>query len=195
MLLTALLFGFSAQAEGLNVGVGLGTNYNDPFVSQVFARWDVGYQFGILGVEGSVMYSQERVENQDWTALTTQLVDYNNISPDISRAGLGADIQAVLMTPPSTAGAANVSAGVAFGLGMVHTVDDLEALGDESARAQATEIQNHPAMVTSLISQATWSGVGLQLRVDSVAYTEIIQTDTEEKKRMNVLSLGWLFDF
>ena len=192
MLLTALLLGFSAHAEGLNVGAGFGTNYNDPFISQTFVRVDAGYQFGVVGVEASVLYSPDRGQD-DWKALTEQLVNYNRVSPDISKVGLGGDLQAVFMTPSSSAGAAKVSAGMAWGVGMVYTADDLVALGDESERAMSTAFQWHPTTVGSLISQASWSGVGLQLRVDSMSYTEVISTDIYESKRMNVLSLGLLF--
>jgi len=90
------------------------------------------------------------------------------------------------------AGSARVSTGLGVGVGLISTSDDLKALGDDSDAAKATENQDHFAWTMSLQSEATWGGIGIRLRMDRLTYTEVIGSDTEEKKSPVCISLGLL---
>ena len=180
-----------AQALEVGLSAGFGNTVNDPFVNRRFVRADVEYLLDFVGAEVSLLYSPD-LGDSDWTPLAKQLVNDYKISPDISKITSAVLVQGKVLARDGRAGSARVTTGLGVGVGLVSTSDDLVALGDNSESAMATAEQEHLAWTMSLQSEATWGGIGIRLRMDRVTYTEVIATETEEKKSPVCLSLGLL---
>jgi outer membrane beta-barrel protein len=175
---------------------------NDPFLNRYIVGTGLGYHWTeIFATELSLDFAPD-FGTGDWKPLTTQLVEENSVSPDISKLTLAGSL--TFQYSPIYGKVAVVGRNIilfdiygAFGMGMTRTKDDLEALqavGDE--RAQSTEFQTHPT---------TNFGGGLRIifgeniaaRVEgrSLVYIETVNATTLEMKNNLILqaSFSWFF--
>ena len=134
---------------------------NDPFLNRYIVGSGLAYHVTeIFAVEGSFDFSPDLGES-DWKPLTKQLVEENNVSPDISKLNYFASLS--MQYAPIYGKVAIIGKNIInfdvygnFGLGVTRTADDLEALqatGD--AKAEATQFQFQPT---------TTFGGGLRVR-------------------------------
>lgn len=175
---------------------------NDPFLNRYIAGVRFGYHLTeIFAVEGELSYSPDLGET-DWKPLTTQLVNENNVSPDISKLTLvsNATFQFSPIYGKVALGGGNIihfDIYGAFGMGITQTRDDLRALQAEGDPiAQATEVQIQPTTNFGGGVRVVFNET-LAVRVDgrSLVYIETVNSTTLEMKNNFVLSAGVGFFF
>lgn len=175
---------------------------NDPFLNRYIAGVRFGYHLTeIFALEAEVSYSPDLGET-DWKPLTTQLVNENNVSPDISKLTLvsNATFQFSPIYGKVALGGGNIihfDIYGAFGMGVTQTRDDLKALQAEGDPiAQATEIQLQPTTNFGGGVRVIFNET-LAVRVDgrSLVYIETVNSTTLEMKNNFVLSGGVGFFF
>lgn len=175
---------------------------NDPFLNRYIVGTGLGYHWTeIFATEVSLDFAPD-FGTGDWKPLTTQLVEENSVSPDISKLTLSGAL--TFQYSPIYGKVAVVGRKIvlfdiygAFGMGATRTADDLEALqavGDP--RAESTQFQLHPT---------TNFGGGLRIifgdniaaRVEgrSLVYIETVNATTLEMKNNLILqgSFSWFF--
>jgi len=174
----------------------LGFVTNDPFVN----RYLVGAEFvyhatEIFGVGLSATYSPD-FGNADYKSVTRQLIDENQVSPDISKINYFGSINTQFS--PIYGKVAVGARGIVmfdvfgvFGLGLVHTSDDLEALqGTDDPLALATANQLHPTSNFGGGIRATFGpNIAVKLEGRSMVYIETVNSTTLEMKN-NFMLLG-----
>ena len=175
---------------------------NDPFLNRYIAGVRLGYHLTeIFAIEGELSYSPDLGES-DWKPLTTQLVNENNVSPDISKLTLvsNATFQFSPIYGKVALGGGNIihfDIYGAFGMGVTQTRDDLRALQAEGDPiAQATEVQLQPTTNFGGGVRVVFNET-LAVRVDgrSLVYIETVNSTTLEMKNNFVLSAGVGFFF
>jgi outer membrane beta-barrel protein len=136
----------------------------------------------------------------DWKPLTTQLVEENHVSPDISKLNLFGS--ACFVFSPIYGKAAisgrkliNFDIYGKFGMGATRTADDLEALqsvGDP--RAEATQFQVHPTTNFGGGARIIFNE-NLAMRVEgrSMVYIETVNATTLEMKNNFILQFSASF--
>lgn len=193
--LAAVLFVAQAQAGGLGLALGLEHSIDDPFLNHRAIRAGVSYApREQLAFEGSVA-AFPNLGEADWKPLTSQLVNNNHVSPDLSPMKLRLDARVHVFAIRSSFGDWWGALDVSGGLGGVKTIDDLEALQQEGDQyAEATASQWHPSSSWGLAYQLVTefgdsSAVGARLRCDSIIYLETVSSTTLETKRIRSLAL------
>lgn len=192
MLLPLMLLASTAQAADLSVG--LLSTVNDPFLSRTGLLVSGHMPLGDRAMVGLVAdYALDRGEGQ-WTPLTTQLVNENSVSPDISKVTwqVGAVVGVEAIRTPLASGAAvlRVYGGPAF-LSSRDDLDALQAQGDP--RAESTAIQTHTGLMVGLTSDWTWSErAGVRLRLQRVTHIETVNATTLELKRDVAVGLEYV---
>ena len=203
--MTGLLVWLSlSTASATELVAGAGSVLNDPFLNQTTLLVGASHPVvGIVRLAPVFGYTPDLGEG-DWSRLTTQLVNENNISPDISKTqwfgALRMEVP-IVRTRSSHTGASGATRIVdaelrlVGGLGMVRTRDDLEALqavGDE--RATATEFQTHRSTHYGL-SQAVYlkETVGLRLDLERMNYIETVNSTVLEFKGLLQCNLQVVF--
>jgi outer membrane beta-barrel protein len=175
---------------------------NDPFLNRYIAGVRLGYHLTeIFAIEGELSYSPDLGET-DWKPLTTQLVNENNVSPDISKLTLvsNATFQFSPIYGKVALGGGNIihfDIYGAFGMGVTQTRDDLRALQAEGDPiAMATEVQLQPTTNFGGGVRVVFNET-LAVRVDgrSLVYIETVNSTTLEMKNNFVLSGGVGFFF
>ncbi len=174
---------------------------NDPFLNRYIVGAGLGYHFTeVFELELNMGFSPDLGE-ADWKPLTKQLVNENHVSPDLSPLTYFGN--ATFAFSPIYGKMAlgtriiNFDIFGAFGMGVVRTSDDLEALQQQGdPEAMATENQLHPT---------TNFGGGLRvifaesfaLRIEgrSLVYIETVSSTTLEMKNNFILQLGASFFF
>ena len=175
---------------------------NDPFLNRYIVGAGLGYHITeVFAVEGNFDFAPD-LGDGDWKPLTTQLVEENSVSPDISKLTLAGNL--TFQYSPIYGKLAVVGNNIilfdlygAFGMGLVQTSDDLEALqATDDPRAQATENQWHPT---------TNFGGGLRIifgeniaaRIEgrSLVYIETVNSTTLEMKNNLILQASAAFFF
>ncbi len=175
---------------------------NDPFLNRYIAGASFGYNITeIFEIEGMIDFSPD-LGSSDWKPLTHQLVEQNEVSPDISKMTLYGT--ASFLFSPIYGKAAIVGKNIinfdmfgAFGMGAARTADDCEALqgcGDETT--EATEFQVHPTTnfgggVRVIFNQ----NIAFRLEGRSIVYIETVQSTVLEMKQNFVLQGGMSFFF
>jgi outer membrane beta-barrel protein len=123
---------------------------NDPFLNRYIVGTGLAYHVTeVFAVEGTFDFAPDLGEG-DWKPLTTQLVNENSVSPDISKLTMFGSF--TFQYSPIYGKLAIVGRDIIFfdvygnfGMGFTRTTDDLAALQAEGEpRAQATEFQTHP---------------------------------------------------
>ena len=167
---------------------------NDPFINRYLAGIGVAYHpTEIFAVEANLGYSPNLGE-ADWKPLTTQLVEENKVSPDISKLTLFTNFG--FQFSPIYGKVAlngrrivNFDVFAAFGLGLTLTQDDLDALGDDSAEALATQNQWHPTTNIGGGVRVNFNDmIAFRLEGRSLVYIETIASKTLEMKNNFILA-------
>jgi outer membrane beta-barrel protein len=173
---------------------------NDPFLNRYIVGTGVGYNLTeIFAIEGMLDFSPD-LGTGDWKPLTTQLVEENHVSPDISKLNLFGS--ACFVFSPIYGKAAisgrkliNFDIYGKFGMGATRTADDLEALqsvGDP--RAEATQFQVHPTTNFGGGARIIFNE-NLAMRVEgrSMVYIETVNATTLEMKNNFILQFSASF--
>ncbi len=174
---------------------------NDPFINRYLVGGSLAYHATeIFAVEVNLGYSPDLGEG-DWKPLTDQLVNYNKVSPDISKLTLftSAGFQfSPIYGKVAVNGQNIVNFDIfgAFGMGTTQTHDDLTALGDDSEPAKNTEIQWHPTTNIGGGARVIFNE-NLAARVEgrSMVYIETIGSTTLEMKNNFLLLASVSFFF
>jgi len=173
---------------------------NDPFLNRYIVGSGVGYHLTeIFAIEGMFDFSPD-LGNSDWKPLTTQLVEENHVSPDISKLNLFGS--ACFVFSPIYGKAAisgrkiiNFDIYGKFGMGATQTRDDLEALQAEGdSKAIATERQTHPTTNFGGGARIIFND-NLAVRVEgrSMVYIETVNSTTLEMKNNFILQFSASF--
>lgn len=173
--------------------IGLVTN--DPFVNRYMGGASFTYHVTeIFGIEASGHFSPN-LGRSDWKPITRQIVDNNNVQPDISKIQVlgSVNFQFSPIHGKLAVGRRNIiqfDLFGAFGTGIVQTADDLEALGNDTEVATLTQAQVHPSLnygggLRVILSQ----GLALRLEGRGLSYIEVLESTTlEMKNNMTVLA-------
>jgi outer membrane beta-barrel protein len=174
---------------------------NDPFLNRYIVAGGVGYHATeIFEIEANFGFSPNLGE-ADWKPLTSQLVNNNHVSPDLSPLTVFAN--AMFLYSPIY-GKVAVGHRIipfdifgAFGMGMVLTSDDLEALqqvGDDYAEATANQM--HPTTnFGGGLRVILGESLALRLEGRSLVYIETVSSTTLEMKNNFILQGGVSFFF
>ncbi len=174
---------------------------NDPFLNRYIVGMGLGYHATeIFEIEANFGFSPNLGE-ADWKPLTSQLVNNNHVSPDLSPLTVFGN--AMFLYSPIY-GKVAVGQRIipfdifgAFGMGMVMTNDDLEALQQEGEEyAEATANQVHPTTNFGGGLRVVL-GESLALRIEgrSLVYIETVSSTTLEMKNNFILQGGVSFFF
>lgn len=173
---------------------------NDPFLNRYIVGMGVGYHLTeIFAIEGMVDFSPD-LDEGDWKPLTTQLVEENNVSPDISKLTLFGNVCFVFSPIYGKAAVMgrkiiNFDIYGKFGMGATRTADDLTALQAEGdARAVATEFQVHPTTNFGGGARVIFNqNMALRLEGTSMIYIETVNSDTLEMKNNFIIQGAFSF--
>jgi hypothetical protein len=196
-LLALLLLG-PAQAGDLGFSLGYDRTINDPFLVRRGLRAGVAFApREQLAVEATAAFYPDLGES-DWAALTSQLIDNNHVSPDLSRILGQAHLRLHIFPLRSRFGPFEGALDGWAGFGATWTEDDLEALQQEGDPwAEATASQVHPCPTWGFGYQvvadiADTGAMGLRLRWDRFRYIETVSSATLETKGNIILGLEWV---
>lgn len=175
--------------------VGLVTN--DPFVRRIIFGGGIGYHFTeVFGVELQGGFSPD-LNRGDWKPVTTQLVDENQVAPEISRM-VGHAIANLHFSPlygkVATVGntAINFDIYGMAGTGIVYTVDDLDVVqlvGEPLAEATARQI--HPAISLGAGLRIAFNRTfALRFEGRNISYVEALDGSRLELKNNLTFQLG-----
>jgi outer membrane beta-barrel protein len=163
---------------------------NDPFLNRYIVGSGINYNLTeIFAVELNLNFSPD-LGDADWKPITTQLIDENHVSPDISKLTYFGS--ATFMFSPIYGKVAVVGRKIinfdifaAFGMGMTQTSESLEALdaGLDNERAVLTQHQVHPTTNFGGGARIIF-GENLALRLDgrSMVYIETVNATQLEMK-------------
>lgn len=193
MNLAVLLF--AATGHAMEVGGGVQAVVNDPFLRQrglvVAARHHLtqSVSVGLLGT-----YYPDR-DTADWTKLTTQLVEENSVSPDLSKQGLTLALPVGIDPLYTRVGQFHIEAQLYVGPAVIRTKDDLAALqaeGDE--RAESTQFQTHLGSVFGFTSDLFWTDkTAVRFRIHRQTHIETVSGTTLEMKGNFMLGAEFVY--
>jgi outer membrane beta-barrel protein len=175
---------------------------NDPFLNRYIAGASFGYNLSeIFALEGSIDFSPDLGES-DWKPLTHQLVENNDVSPDISKITLFGSASFIFSPIYGKAAISgkdiiNFDMFGAFGMGAARTADDCEALqkcGEEAV--EATEFQVHPTTNFGGGARVIFNqNIAFRIEGRSVVYIETVESTVLEMKQNFILQGGMSFFF
>jgi len=119
----------------------------------------------------------------DWTPLMTEILEENQIAPDISRI-MSRQRAAAHWFPVNTElGELVSSVGLFVGGGLMHTRDDLEVLHEEETRRFVdSEKQAHGSFSWGLTAEVRRKSIGMRVRFEESRYQELVGRNKTEKK-------------
>jgi outer membrane beta-barrel protein len=177
----------------METGIHLGFVTNDPFINRYLIGASFGYHLTeIFGIEISGTFSPDFGKG-DWKPITEQLVEENKVSPDISKIiwATGANFQFSPIYGKIALQKKTINFDIfgVFGMGLVGTVDDLEALQCEGEReCLDTQKQVHATSNIGGGFRVIFSkNFAIRLEGRSVIYIETISSTTLEMKNNFVL--------
>ncbi|MFH1466782.1 MAG: outer membrane beta-barrel domain-containing protein [Pseudomonadota bacterium] len=169
---------------------------NDPFLNRYIGNVGLGYHATeIFEIEANVGFSPN-LHDGDWKSLTTQLVENNHVSPDLSPLvffGSGSFVFSPIYGKVAVGHRIiNFDIYGAFGMGFVLTQDDLEALQqEEDEYAIATANQIHPTTnFGGGLRVILGESLALRLEGRSLVYIETVSSTTLEMKNNFLLQLS-----
>ena len=175
---------------------------NDPFLNRYIFGSGLAYHVTeVFAVEGNFDFAPDLGEG-DWKPLTTQLVNENSVSPDISKLTMFGSL--TFQYSPIYGKLAIVGRDIIlfdvygnFGMGFTRTTDDLEALqatGDE--RAIATQFQTHPTTnFGGGLRIIFGESIAARVEARSMVYIETVSATTLEMKNNLILQAAASFFF
>lgn len=174
-------------------GPGIGFVANDPFLNRYIVHGVFDYHVTeVFALEVQVGYAPALgtggENDPDWKQLSKQLLLENSVSPDISK--LDAHGSFGLAYSPIYGKAAVGRNIIAFdiyghfGLGFVHTVDDLLALQAEGEQSAIdTQDEWHPTTVIGVGTRVAFTpSVAARIEGKSMSYIETVNSTTLEMK-------------
>ncbi|MBN1335247.1 MAG: outer membrane beta-barrel domain-containing protein [Deltaproteobacteria bacterium] len=175
---------------------------SDPFLNRYIVGVGLGYHLTeIFETEVNLGFSPILGE-ADWKPLTKQLIENNHISPDLSPLTYFGN--ATFLFSPIYGKVALTNGRIvpfdifgAFGMGVVRTSDDLEALqqeGEDPALATANQI--HPTTnFGGGLRIVLGDSMAVRIEGRSLVYIETVSSTTLEMKNNFILSGGVSFFF
>ncbi len=178
---------------------------NDPFLNRYIIGTGLAYHATeIYAIELNFGYAPDLGEAL-WKPLTDQLVNKNNVSPDISPLTLFSNATfafSPIYGKVALSGQKVVNFDIfgAFGMGFTQTKEDLEALQesevDPSPEVAATHIQIHPTTnFGGGVRVIMGESFAIRLEGRSLVYIETVSSTTLEMKSNFILQLGFSFFF
>lgn len=169
---------------------------NDPFINRYLAGVGLAYHVTeIFAIEANLGYAPNLGE-ADWKPLTKQIVEENNVSPDISKLTLFTNTG--FQFSPIYGKVAlngrriiNFDIFAAFGIGITQTQDDLDALGADESDAAAinTAVQWHPTTNIGGGVRVIFNDmIAFRLEGRSLIYIETVESTTLEMKNNFILA-------
>lgn len=163
---------------------------NDPFINRYLVGASFAYHVTeVFAVEFDGSYSPT-FGDADYKPVTSQLLNENQVSPDISRMMMYGNLNfqySPIYGKVAVGGRNIINFDIfgAFGTGIVNTRDDLTALDAENEpSAQATEAQNHPTTSFGgrfrIIFSETFA---FRMEGRSMMYIEALDSTTLEMKQ------------
>jgi outer membrane beta-barrel protein len=169
---------------------------NDPFINRYLLGASVAHHFTeVFAVELVSSFSPD-FGRGDWKPITEQLVEENQVSPDISKILFYGNLNfqfSPIYGKVSVLGRRIVNFDLfgTFGTGLVYTRDDLEALqAEDDPDAIATQAQYHPTTnfgggFRIILNE----NLAIRLEGRSMIYVETVKSTTLEMKN-NFMLLG-----
>ena len=197
--LIGILIASQAQAGQFVLGIGNGVTVNDPFQKSYIAP-EVTAEYRVtpfLGITAMAAY-RANLNEGNYTRLSTQLLEEFKISPDFSTVQAEGRLGFNFLPAKVALGDQAISRfGVQFGIGTVHTVDDLEAIQcPDDPQCVATEKQWHLTTYYGLSGEVIWNDrYGLRFRLDRVRHIETIYSTTLEMKTRQLVSADFIIAF
>ena len=184
------------------VAPSLGFVTNDPFINRYLLGAGFGYHITeIFAVEATGFFSPDLGE-QDWKPITDQIINENQVTPDISKIQFFANVNfqySPIYGKVAVLGNNIVNFDIfgVFGTGIVNTKDDLVALGKEDdPHAQATQVQMHPSLNFGGGLRVIFSeSFALRVEGRGVSFIETIEGTTLEMKNNFTMLAGASFFF
>ena len=169
---------------------------NDPFINRYLLGAGISHHLTeVFAVELIGSFSPD-FGRGDWKAITDQLVEENQVSPDISKILFYGNINfqfSPIYGKVAVMGRTIVNFDVfgSFGTGLVYTRDDLEALqAQEDPAAVATQNQYHPTTNFGAGFRILLNpNIAVRIEGRSMVYVETVKSTTLEMKN-NFLLLG-----
>lgn len=160
----------------LRRGVQLGLEFAP---APEFALWGTVQVFPNLG-------------EADYKQVTLQLIQEANVAPDLSRMTGGTNLGFAYYPLHAQRGQVSSRVGFHAGFGVVHTVDDLEALqvSPSDPIYANTAVEWHGACSRGLTSDVYLDIVGLHLAMDRLRTIETVGGTSLELKDYRVFSIG-----
>jgi outer membrane beta-barrel protein len=191
------------------IGPSIGLVANDPFLNRYILGAVFDYHVTeIFAIEATAAWSpvlgQGGCTDPDWKPLSCQLLEKNNVSPDISRLTTHGAVG--LQFAPIYGKVAAGNNIIAFdiygnvGLGVTATEDDIVALQAQDeppdGPAHRTANQVHPTTVMGGGARIAFSeSVALRAEVKSMTYIEAVKSTTLEMKNNLIIQTNVSFFF
>lgn len=174
----------------VEAGPHLGMVANDPFLRRYILGGTVGYHLTeVFALEADFGWSPNLGDSVDHKPLTTQLVEENNVSPDISKLSYYGTMTFAFspIYGKVAVGTKIINFDVfgVFGAGIARTADDLYALQaeDNDPRALASAEEFHPTTNLGGGLRIVFNpNMALRLEGRSLVYIETVQSTTLEMK-------------
>jgi outer membrane beta-barrel protein len=170
---------------------------NDPFIRRILFGGNLGYHVTeIFEIELQGSFAPNFGEG-DWKAITQQIIDANQVSPEISR--MMWHLTANLNFSPfygkvATLGRNSIIFDIygTLGAGVVGTEDDIELIQKEDdERALATAVQIHPGITFGGGLRIAFNKTfALRFEVRSISYINALESTQLELKNNLTLMLG-----
>ncbi len=180
-----------SSALGGQVGLSGGAELvaNDPFLRTIGDHWSLEYAPRPHVRFGASLSHYPDLGELGWKPLTEQLVNEAHVSPDLSRMRTQVQLVTRIMPFINAVGKLEAQTGFHAGMGLVRTIDDLEALQQQGdPYAMATEKQLHPSTVFGLSSELGGDVVRGRVRIEWLSYVEVVSSTTLEMKNALLLA-------
>lgn len=171
--------------------VGAASVVNDPFQRVYGPQLGLGMEWTPwLRTEAAVgWYPDLGVTN--YKPLTRQIIEDNNVSPDLSPILSRGVARATLVPFKVDAPGLKGSIGAEIGIGAVLTNDNLDIIGQENdAEALATETEFHAATSFGMVGELRGANHGVVLRLERTSYVETV-SGIEERKNPTWVNVMW----
>lgn len=175
---------------------------NDPFVNRYVVGASIGYHITeVLGFEVIGSFSPD-LGTADWKPIVTQLIDNNNVSPQISKLlfYVNGNFQFSPIYGKLAIGRGriiNFDIYGTFGTGIVNTIDDAIAFDadDNDREFIATQVQTHPTLNYGFGARIILSeGFAFRAEGRGMSYIEVLEgTNLEMKNSFTILASASLF--
>ena len=180
------------------VSAGAGAVTNDPFLWRRLLS--VGYESRPeerVSFGADLQFSPD-LGSKDWKPITKQLVEENNVSPDISKITYAGRMALTVFPVQHHEPSFLTRVGFGTSAGLVRTSESLESLDSDRYLdlAVRTQHQLHPCFGFALTAEV-WraDGFGIRMRRDMIALIETVNATQLEMKANKMLYIDVLRQF